>query len=80
MTTTTRTRNDYAGMTQREKLLKYLRGTDRQLTQAEAQARFGVKNLRARMSELRSEGFRVRTVPTATSTSAYKISRRTDAN
>lgn len=46
--------------TQNQKLEMFLRGTGRTLSAAEAQARFGIQNLRARMSELRSVGLKVR--------------------
>lgn len=47
--------------TQNQKLETFLRGTGRTITAAEAGARFGIMNLRARMSELRSAGLDVRT-------------------
>lgn len=46
--------------TQNQKLEAFLRGTGRTLTAAEAQARFGIQNLSARMSELRQVGLTVR--------------------
>lgn len=46
--------------TQNQKLEAFLRGTGRTLTAAEAQARFGIQNLRARMSEMRGVGLTVR--------------------
>jgi hypothetical protein len=45
---------------QREFLIEYLRGTGRELTQPQAEALFGIQNLRARMSEVRDMGLRVR--------------------
>lgn len=42
--------------TQKEFLENYLRGTGRGLTSADAEARFGIKNLRARICELRQAG------------------------
>lgn len=63
--------------TQNKFLEQYLRGTNRTLTEAQAQSLFGVRNLRARICELRDLGLRVQTVPTkTTSRSAYRISRR----
>lgn len=47
--------------TQNRFLEEYLRGTDRRLTGRQASATFGIKNLRARMSELRKRGLVVRT-------------------
>ena len=63
-------------MNQNERLIKYLRGTGRSLSAAQAEARFGVKNIRARMSELRDEGFRVRTDVNTTGKTVYSVSRR----
>jgi hypothetical protein len=63
--------------TQNEFLVDYLRGTNRSLTEDQARSLFGIQNLRARMSELRGEGYRVRREPTVTtSKSRYAISRR----
>ena len=54
----------------------YLRGTGRTITAADAKARFGIKNLSARMSDLRNVGLTVR-VDTATSGKArYAVSAR----
>lgn len=47
-------------LTQNQKIEKFLRGTGRTLTAAEANARFGIQNLSARMSELRQYGLTVR--------------------
>ena len=55
----------------------YLRGTNRTLTAAQAETLFGIRNLSARVSELRDLGLNVKTVPTKTTTrAAYKMSRR----
>jgi hypothetical protein len=63
--------------TQNDFLVSYLRGNGRTLTESQASATFGIQNLRARMSELRQEGYRVRRQRTATTgKSAYAISRR----
>ena len=62
--------------TQLEFLEKHLRGTGRSLTSRQARATYGIKNLRARISELRKYGLRVRTRPTAGGCVAYTISRR----
>ena len=57
-------------------LENYLRGTGRTITAADAKARFGIKNLSARMSDLRNVGLTVR-VDTATSGKArYAVSAR----
>lgn len=47
-------------MTQNERLIKYL-STGRTLTSAQARSRFGVRNLRARVNDLRNDGFCVYT-------------------
>lgn len=61
---------------QNQFLEQYLRGTDRELSAAQARATFGIENLRARMSELRDLGLRVRTSVNSEGRTAYKISRR----
>jgi len=48
-------------MSQNTTILNELRGTGLSLTADEALDMFGIQNLRARMSELRKAGFRVRT-------------------
>jgi hypothetical protein len=62
--------------TQREFLVDYLRGTDRELSSAQANSLYGIKNLRARISELRNMGLRVRTHPNTTGLTSYKVSAR----
>lgn len=58
-------------------LEKYMRGTNRTLTEAQAKSLFGIQNLRARISEMRAEGLKVSLVPTKTTgKSAYRVSRR----
>jgi hypothetical protein len=61
---------------QREFLVSYLRGTGRELTQPQAESLFGIRNLRARISEIRNMGLRVRTRATATGRIAYAVSAR----
>lgn len=63
-------------MTQNNQLVKFLRGTGRELSAAQAESRFGIRNLSARMSELREGGFRVRTRTNTTGKVAYSVSRR----
>lgn len=58
---------------QTEAVLKALQSGQR-LTQQEAESRFGVKSLAARISELRSEGYAVYTNRTAKGTS-YRLGR-----
>ena len=63
-------------MTQTDQVLTYLRGTGRELSAAQAQSRFGIKNLSARMSDLREGGFRVRTRKNTVGGTSYAVSRR----
>jgi Helix-turn-helix domain len=60
-------------LTQNQFLVTHLRGTGRELTVAEARARYGIHNLRARVSELRAAGVRVATRKTPHGTAAYRI-------
>lgn len=62
--------------TQNEFLIGYLRGTGRELSSAQADALYGIKNLRARISEIRGAGFRVRTRKNTEGRTAYAVSRR----
>ena len=62
--------------TQNKFLESYLRGTGRTMSAAQAQALFGIKNIRARMSELREAGLRVTRGVNTTGNSAYRISAR----
>ena len=64
------------GKTQNQNLVSYLRGKNRGLTALHAKALFGIGNLRARMSELRYEGYRVRTEQNKSGKTVYFISRR----
>lgn len=58
-------------------LESYLRGTARTLTSAQASSLFGVKNLRARIYDMRNAGLNIKLVPTKTTRrSAYRVSRR----
>lgn len=58
-------------------LEEHLRGTNRTLTSDQARALYGIKNLRARVYDLRQIGLNVQTMPTKTTTrAAYKVSRR----
>lgn len=61
---------------QRDFLVEYLRGTGRELSAAQAQSLFGIQNLRARMTELRKDGYRVRTRINTLGRTAYAVSRR----
>lgn len=61
---------------QNEFLENYLRGTGRVMSAAQAEATYGIKNLRARMSEFRSEGLKVKTVKNTEGRTAYRVSAR----
>lgn len=62
--------------TQNEFLESYLRGTGRTLSQAQAEATYGIKNLRARMSEFRQAGLKVKRGVNTEGRSAYRVSAR----
>jgi hypothetical protein len=57
-------------------LEKYLRGTGKSLTAADANARFGIKNLPARMSEFRKAGLKVNVDVATSGKSKYTVSAR----
>lgn len=61
---------------QKQFLETYLRGTGRTLSAAQARANYGIEQLSARISELRSAGLRVSTSPNTTGRVAYSISAR----
>ena len=61
---------------QRDFLVGYLRGTGKELSAAQAKANYGINQLPARMSELRTEGFKVRTRYNTVGTLSYAVSRR----
>lgn len=54
----------------------YLRGTGKTITSADAKARFGIKNLSARMSEMRDAGLVVRVDTATTGKARYAVSAR----
>ena len=62
--------------TQNEFLESYLRGTGRALSAAQAEATYGIKNIRARMSEMRAAGLKVNRTINTEGRSAYSVSRR----
>jgi hypothetical protein len=62
--------------TQAKFLETYLRGTNREISAAQASATFGIKNLRARMSEFRQGGLRVRKGVNTAGNTVYAVSRR----
>lgn len=51
----------------------YLRGTGRTLTDADAKARFGIRNLSARVSEMRDAGLDIRTELATTGKARYRM-------
>lgn len=55
----------------------YLRGTGRTITAAQALSKYGIRNLRARMSELRSAGLVVETSLTRDGRTKYAIAEKT---
>lgn len=57
-------------------LEKYLRGTGKTLTAAQAAANYGIKNLPARMSEFRKCGLNVKTTVNSTGKTSYSVSSR----
>ena len=58
-------------MSQNDRLVRYLT-TGRSITPAQARSRFGIRNLRARVNDLRTEGYCVYTNRSKTGTS-YRI-------
>jgi Helix-turn-helix domain len=62
--------------TQNEFLESYLRGTGRTLSAAQAEALYGIRNIRARASELRQAGLRVRTSMNTEGRTTYSVSAR----
>jgi hypothetical protein len=62
--------------TQNQFLESYLRGTERSLTSRQADSLFGIKNLRARISEMRQIGLVVRKDKTQDGLTKYMVSAR----
>ena len=62
--------------TQKSFLESHLRGTGRAMSSAQARETYGIKNLRARMTELRQAGLTVRKHVNTRGNTAYAISRR----
>lgn len=54
----------------------HLRGTGRVMSEAQARETYGIKNLRARMSDMRAAGLTVRTSKNTRGRTAYAVSRR----
>ena len=57
-------------------LERYLRGTNKTLSVAQAQANYGIAKLTARISELRAAGLNVKTITNTSGNTAYRISSR----
>ncbi|MFM9150791.1 MAG: helix-turn-helix domain-containing protein [Candidatus Planktophila sp.] len=62
--------------TQVEFLEDYLRGTGRTLSEAQARALYGIQNLRARISDLRDAGLKVRREKNTEGRARYAVSAR----
>lgn len=62
--------------TQKTFLESHLRGTGRALSAAQARETYGIMNLRARISEMRSSGLTVRKQLNTSGRTAYSVSRR----
>jgi hypothetical protein len=62
--------------TQKQFLESYLRGTGDSLSSLQANSLYGIKNLRARMTEFRQAGLRVRKYKNADGRSQYQVSAR----
>ena len=62
--------------TQNQRLENYLRGTGRELNAAQAELLFGVKNLRARMSDFRQGYLKVNKRKSASGSTMYSVTRR----
>ena len=57
-------------------LERYLRGTNKTLSIAQAQANYGIEKLTARISELRAAGLNVKTITNTSGNTAYRMSAR----
>jgi len=62
--------------TQNQFLESYLRGTGRTLSARQADSLYGIKNIRARMTELRQAGLRVSRAKNTEGRAAYSVSSR----
>jgi len=62
--------------TQNQFLITHLRGTGRELTVAQAKSKYGIGNLRARVSELREAGYTIASRRTSTGSAAYLMATR----
>jgi len=57
-------------------LERYLRGTNKTLSVAQAQANYGIEKLTARISEMRAAGLNVKTIVNSSGNTAYRMSAR----
>lgn len=57
-------------------LEEHLRGTGRAMSEAQAKATYGIMNLRARMTDLRQAGLKVRVGKNTEGKAAYAVSAR----
>lgn len=57
-------------------LERYLRGTNKTLSVAQAQANYGIEKLTARIAEMRAAGLNVKTIVNTSGNTAYRISAR----
>lgn len=62
--------------TQNQFLESYLRGTGRAISAAQAESTYGIKNIRARMTEFRQAGLKVTRTKNTEGRSAYSVSSR----
>jgi hypothetical protein len=63
-------------MTQNEFLEQHLRGTGRTISARQADSIYGIKNIRARMTELRQAGLKVNRDINTEGRAAYSVSSR----
>jgi hypothetical protein len=63
-------------MTQKEFLEQHLRGTGRSMSAKQADSLYGIKNIRARMTELRQAGLVVKKAKNTEGRAAYSVSSR----
>lgn len=64
------------GLTQKQFLEKHLRGTSKELTVAQARAQYGIKNLRARICEMRADGLNVQSRKNYRGAGAFSVTSR----
>jgi hypothetical protein len=62
--------------TQNKFLETYLRGTGRTISSRQANALYGIKNIRARMSEFRKQGLKIKTDVNSSGYTVYSVSLR----